>query len=208
MTTAPIEWGAASWSLGSGPDSGDQYLIRPWPDRALVAVVDGLGHGADASAAARIAVRVLTDQAHEPVITLFRRCHESLRPTRGAVLSLAVFDVRAGTMTWMGVGNVEGVLLRANPGASPSQETLLLRPGVMGGPLPPLYASILAVAPGDTLVLATDGIGRDFARDLAPADPPQGIADRILSKHRKATDDALVLVARYLGGTGESSDDD
>jgi hypothetical protein len=31
------------------------------------------------------------------------------------------------------------------------------------------------------------------------SDPPQKIADAILAKHNKKTDDALVLVVRYRG---------
>jgi hypothetical protein len=32
-------------------------------------------------------------------------------------------------------------------------------------------------------------------------DPPQQLADQLLSEYGKSTDDALVLVARYLGAT-------
>jgi hypothetical protein len=34
---------------------------------------------------------------------------------------------------------------------------------------------------------------------LVRSDSPQQIADRILKRHFKGTDDALVLVARYVG---------
>jgi hypothetical protein len=49
------------------------------------------------------------------------------------------------------------------------------------------------------LVLATDGIRHDFVANLNPG-PPQAMADRILHQYAKGTDDALVLVAQYLGG--------
>jgi hypothetical protein len=54
------------------------------------------------------------------------------------------------------------------------------------------------VSPGDTLVFATDGISTDFRRELVWSLPPQNAAERILARHGKTTDDALVLVARYL----------
>ena len=59
--------------------------------------------------------------------------------------------------------------------------------------------SRLAVAPGDTLILATDGVRSRFAEDqgVGFAAPPS--AERILADHGKETDDALVLVVRYLG---------
>ena len=45
-----------------------------------------------------------------------------------------------------------------------------------------------------------DGIGSGFTRGAEPRATPQQIAERILAEHGKGTDDALVLVARYLGG--------
>src|SRR2546430_17502317 len=68
------------------------------------------------------------------------------------------FNARRSTMSWIGVGNVAGVLLHREA-MLPRGESLLLRPGVLGAELPPLYAPVLAVARGDLLSLAT-GRGR------------------------------------------------
>jgi serine/threonine protein phosphatase PrpC len=51
---------------------------------------------------------------------------------------------------------------------------------------------------GDVMVLATDGIGSGFAQAIAPGGTAQEIADRILAAHGKDSDDALVVVVRYL----------
>src|SRR5207249_10299253 len=67
------------------------------------------------------------------------------------------------------VGSVAGVLQRVGPFGSPASETLLLRSGVVGSHLPPLSASARSVNPGDTLILATDGIRRGFAEELVRA---------------------------------------
>ena len=102
-------------------------------------------------------------------------------------------------MTWLGVGNIEGRLLRADPQAQPLRESLILRGGVVGRHLPTAYASLVAVAPGDILIFATDGIRSDFSEGLTGSEVPQRTADRILAQYGKHTDDALVLVARYVG---------
>jgi hypothetical protein len=60
---------------------------------------------------------------------------------------------------------------------------------------------MLPIRRGDTLVLATDGIRASFAEELSLRDPPQQIADHILARFGKDTDDALVLVARFVGCT-------
>jgi hypothetical protein len=194
-----IAWGAAARPLEGEAESGDLYVVQPFPKGVLVAAVDGLGHGPEAAAAARSAVAILKDYAHEPVISLLRRCHERLLRTRGAVMSLASFNALDSTMTWLGVGNVEGVLLRADAAADPPRENVLLRSGVVGYQLPTLHASILPVTRGDVLILATDGIRSGFAEDVSLSDPPQRIAEHILARRATGMDDALVVVARYLG---------
>ena len=51
---------------------------------------------------------------------------------------------------------------------------------------------------GDVMVLATDGIDSGFARAIGEGGSAQEIADRILAAHGKPSDDALVVVVRYL----------
>jgi len=116
-------------------------------------------------------------------------------------MSIASFNVAQGLMTWLGVGNVQGVLLRCAATPVFPEESLLLRSGVVGVELPTLQAAMLSVSVGDTLVLSTDGIKSDFARQLVRNHLPQKAAEHILARYSKPTDDALVLVARYVGGS-------
>jgi serine/threonine protein phosphatase PrpC len=203
--TAPtlIDWGVAALALAGETASGDLHLVKPVGTAVLLAVVDGLGHGADAALAARAAVTALERHAGEPATQLPQRCHEVLLGKRGVVLSLALLDHAQRSMTWLGVGNVEGVLLRAHPETRPDRESLVTVPGIVGSELPRLRVTATPVSPGDTLILASDGVRSGFT-DAIPRDaPPQQLADQILARHSKGTDDALVLVARYLGAGPE-----
>ena len=74
------------------------------------------------------------------------------------------------------------------------------RGGVVGHRLPRLLVSTVALTRDDVVVLATDGIRADFADRLTAGEPPRALADRILAEYGKESDDALVLVARYMGG--------
>jgi len=199
QTLPLLEFGVSSVPAPGEFESGDLYLVHPTLRGALVGVVDGLGHGAEAAEAARIAVATLAEHANEGVIPLIRRCHERLRNTRGAVMSLAAFDKFEHTVTWLGVGNVEGMLLHGRWDDHPHVETIFLRPGVVGYRLPPLQAVITAVVPGDLFILNTDGIRGDFAAQFFPDDQPSQIAEYISSNFRKGDDDGLVLAVRYLG---------
>jgi len=199
VITASIEWAVAGLVQPGQSESGDRYVVLPTTDGGLVAVVDGLGHGAEAASAAKVAVRALERGANRPVVPLFRECHASLIGTRGAVISAAVFNVHDETMTWLGVGDVEGRLLRAPSAASPRTVSLLLRGGVVGVHLPALVPEVVPIGRGDTLVLATDGVRSDFLDALLPPLEPQALADYVLEHSGTQTDDALVLVVRYLG---------
>jgi hypothetical protein len=119
--------------------------------------------------------------------------------TRGAVISAAVLDFRDETMTWLGVGNVEGLLLRAPASRGARTQSLLVRGGVVGSRLPPLAAEVVPLRCGDTIILATDGIRSEFLDATPPDLPPKALADHILTRWGTQTDDALVLVARYGG---------
>ena len=191
-----LEWGVAEWALQSGA-SGDRAVVAMHPAGALVAVIDGLGHGPEAAFAAAEAAAILQAHRAEPVSDLVRRCHQGLRTTRGAVMSLVSF--RDSWLSWVGVGNVEAVLLRGDFGPGVDRECLVCLGGVVGDRLPPLRPTTLRVAQGDLLCLATDGVSPDFVAGLRVGREPAALAELVLSRFCKRSDDALVLVARYLG---------
>ena len=194
-----VEYGVAKFVLPGQGESGDHHLVCCKQKGILIAAIDGIGHGEEAANAAKEAVSILKGRADEPVISLVRRCHEGLRSTRGVVLSLAFMEPEHGMMTWAGVGNVQGALMRADAKKGTGQEVLLLRAGVVGSQLPALQAAVLPIAKGDTVVFVTDGIRGEFAEGLSALESPQRAADKILKQHCRGNDDALVLVVRLTG---------
>jgi hypothetical protein len=200
VTGAPasaVEWGVAERPLPGETQSGDLHVVLPFEGGVLAAVIDGLGHGPEAGAAARLAADALAAAPGEPVLRLVERCHAALRGSRGAVISIAAFDVRTDHLTWTAVGNVEVALYRA--GQAQARETLVPRSGVVGYQLPPLREATLPIAAGDVLVFATDGIGHAFVLELPERASAQDYARHLLDRYAKRDDDALVLVVRYLG---------
>jgi len=71
MTAAPavrerppmVEWAVGARALEGEPVSGDLHVVTPFPGGVLVAVMDGLGHGTEAAAAAEAAAEILRDHA-------------------------------------------------------------------------------------------------------------------------------------------------
>jgi negative regulator of sigma-B (phosphoserine phosphatase) len=76
---------------------------------------------------------------------------------------------------------------------------MVLHGGIVGYRLPPLRPTSVLVTPGDVLILATDGVRSDVDPPPDLSGSPKEIALRILADGNKETDDALVLVTRYLG---------
>jgi len=194
-----VDWAVALRPHPSQSVSGDGFVVRRFEGGVLMAVVDGLGHGSEAALAASLCVEVLSAGAELPMVTMLRNCHERLRGTRGATASAVAVDFARDAMTWSGVGNVLALLLRSDGPTGSNSETLVQRAGLLGSGAPSPIASTVTLRRGDTLVLATDGIGAGFERLARHGGPPQAVADRILKGHAKDTDDALVLVARYTG---------
>lgn len=185
-------------------ESGDQYLVAHYPGGVLVAVIDGLGHGEQASIAARQAVATLAAQPDDPVQVLMQRCHDALKKTRGAVVTLASFEASTNSMTWLAVGNVEAVLRReSHPRSKPV--AIMPRGGIVGDRLPPLNPATLAISHGDLLLLATDGIASNFMREVDCMEQPRQLINHIFAQHAKNTDDALILGVQWINGSRVSN---
>jgi serine/threonine protein phosphatase PrpC len=184
--------------------SGDRHVALRHRRGVTLAVIDGVGHGPEAAKAAELAASTLRLAPESGPLAHLSRCHLALARTRGAVMTLAEFNLRELTVTLCGVGNVEAVLLRATTGqAAPTQESALLRGGVVGEQLPEPHASVIPIRPGDILIMASDGMRVDYSKELAWRSSLQHLADHMLEKHFKGTDDALVLLARLRDQSDE-----
>jgi negative regulator of sigma-B (phosphoserine phosphatase) len=196
---AVLEWGVAAVPMAGEESNGDLHLVLERPGGALVAALDALGHGPEAARTAERAVAAIAARPFDPVPEILRRCHQSLIGSRGVVASLAAFDTEAGVMTWAGIGNVEGVLLRKGNHRPSTRSSLINLGGIVGAELPEVRAQQLPVEPGDLLVFATDGVRREFVEQIDLERPPAELARELLGRHAKGSDDALVLVVRYRG---------
>jgi len=194
-----IDTAFAELPLPGQAESGDLCLIKRVGKGMLLAVADGLGHGQEAASAAHAAVAAIDRYASEPLVDLVRRCHEALVGMRGVVLGLAYLDPPAASMQWLGVGNIGGVVLHADTKARPPRVSLVPQAGFIGAEQPHATARAVPLVARDTIILYSDGIKDGFAESLVLANSPQEIADFIIARHRKGTDDALALVARYGG---------
>ncbi len=166
--------------------NGDATVLRQEGSRALVAVIDGLGHGELAALAANRAVDYLQAVALTgELLTAMHGVHEALRGTRGAAASVCLIDGPA--LVCCGVGNVEIRCLGAKVPILPS-------PGVLGARVLQFRICRGELTPGSRLVLFSDGISQRSPLEALRRLDPEAMCDELMVNHRKPTDDATVVV--------------
>jgi serine phosphatase RsbU (regulator of sigma subunit) len=200
----PIEWAAKARQRPGEQVCGDRPIaVDISGTGALIGVLDGLGHGAEAATAAARGVEVLRGARTEPLEDLIQLCHRALSGTRGAAMTLARIDFQADTLCWIGVGNVTANLVAKRPAGVEVRSSARLAGGIIGYRIPEVVApQEVSIRPGDLLVIASDGIGEDHLDDIDFAAPAVVIAQQIVRSHARDDDDALVLTARHRGVSG------
>jgi serine phosphatase RsbU (regulator of sigma subunit) len=174
--------------------SGDGWALDWHAGRCRLAVVDGLGHGPPAAAAARAALDALAARPDLAPDEALRLCHAALNGTRGAAMSVARLDPAAARLTYAGVGNVEARLWRAG-----AEARLIAYRGILGTSIRTLRAFDFDLGSDWLLVLYTDGVSTRFdLGELADAvrGDPQALANALLERWGRAHDDATVVALR------------
>ena len=194
-----LERGVAGTAMAGEERSGDLAVFAGYDGGALVAVLDGLGHGGPAADASAVAAEVILEHRAAPPAELLRHCHAALYKTRGVVMTVAWFDLERHELEWVGVGNVEARLVRGAAVYGDRHDSALVLGGVVGHKLPTVRPTTVELRPGDAVAFATDGIHADYSVSLAPGLPAQRLAERVLERHHKGTDDALAAVVRFVG---------
>jgi len=188
-----IFWGAVCRAKQGQVVSGDVYLVLEDSESTVLAtVIDGLGGGAEAERAARLAAQTIEQYPEYPLQELIRKSHSALHSTRGAVIGLLRLQAIGHKVSYVGVGNI-GVQVYSRQPIKPISKN-----GILGFRLPSLLEMHYLYNPGDTFVLYSDGISSRFAMDgkIDIQQPPQRIAEQILEIYGKQIDDATVVVIK------------
>jgi phosphoserine phosphatase RsbX len=199
----PIEWARAGRPVATEYTSGDRGIAVDLDgEAALFGLVDGLGHGPDAATAALRAIDVVKGSSYKRLEVLLQLCHRTLEGTRGVAMTLARVDFAAGTLEWTGVGNVAAELVAKAPTGLLVRSSARLTGGIIGYRSPEIRpAQVISIRPGDLLVMSTDGIDEDHLEHIDFAASATSIAEELLGKHARETDDAMVLTARHRGAS-------
>jgi negative regulator of sigma-B (phosphoserine phosphatase) len=114
-----------------------------------------------------------------------------------------VLDAHDETLTWLCVGNVEGRLIRRVADGRREGRSLLMHSGIVGHHLPGLHPTVIGLQQGDIIAIATDGIRSEFEREIRMDLSPQRVAQRVLARCGRDSDDALIVIGRWIGFDGD-----
>ena len=174
---------------------GDAYTCRREGDCLVIVVADGLGHGADAGAAASAAMAAFRDTAGASPVEIIGVLHKALHSTRGAAVAVARIDPGARTVRFAGVGNIGGVIV------SPAgRHNLVSHSGIVGEAVRKIQEFTYAwPEPPCLLVLHSDGVSARWDLDPYPgvlSRDPALVAGLLFRDHARGKDDTAVVVAQ------------
>ena len=189
-----MQFGTVRRALEGQNVCGDAYFIKEFKNKALIAVIDGLGHGPDAATASSTAVEHLKNNYQKSLTEIIKGCHEELKKTKGAAIGIALIDLESSTLRYAGVGNIE-VRVKSRTVIRPISIN-----GILGYNLHKVREEEFPYRQGDMIILHSDGISTKFDLNLYTPEflgqHPQTIAERIAAEFGRERDDLTIVVAR------------
>lgn len=174
---------------------GDQWGFIENGTRLKLVVADGLGHGKDAADAATEAVATFMRYASDSPVEVLKHVHDALRKTRGGAVSVAEIDLLAHTLTFSGLGNVSGVVIRKG-----TSRSLVSHNGTVGHLAANFQQFTEEFPPEAVFVMHSDGIQTrwDLSRHSGLAAKRAGvIAGMLFRDFRRERDDSTVVVVKH-----------
>jgi anti-sigma regulatory factor (Ser/Thr protein kinase) len=159
-------------------------------------VVDGLGHGVMANAAAQEACRLFLAAGfiRSPAAAV-QKLHAGLRRTRGVAVGVVTLDLAASQAVFSGLGNIAGLAA-----AGGNIRRFVSMNGIAGHTAGSLKEFIYPCeGPGLVIVLHSDGVSANWSLDRYPGLSSRHaslIAAVLLRDCGRGRDDAIVLVIK------------
>ena len=177
---------------------GDSWWAGEVNGGCIVAVVDGVGHGPLAFDAARRAIEVVRLNPDRSPGRLLSEAHESLHGSRGAAMGVARIDPSESTLTFAGVGNIEGAVVW--PGGN---KRLTSHNGTVGHEISHIQEFTDLWRADALLVLHSDGLSSRWTLDRYPgllSQDPALVAGVLYRDGNRGYDDITVVVLRERQG--------
>ncbi len=148
-----LRLGVSQHSLHGDPACGDIWSLAIEGNRASVLIIDGLGHGPEAEAAAMAGQDAFQRQPFDSAALIFEEMHHAMKGTRGGAAALAQFEGASASLRFAGIGNIGATLLENG-----KSRGLASHPGIVGLQFRKVQAFEQSEALGQLLVMYSDGL--------------------------------------------------
>jgi anti-sigma regulatory factor (Ser/Thr protein kinase) len=185
--------GAVSVPVAGESVCGDSWAVHQVGDRALIMVVDGLGHGVLAAQASDEAVATFRRHTDDAPLALVEALDRALQRTRGAAVAIGEALPGAGVLNYAGLGNISARLITPD-----GSSQLVSDDGIAGARTKRAHLRPSEYPAGALLVLHSDGVSARWKPDDYVGlwgHHPVLVAAVLYRDHRRSGDDATVLVA-------------
>jgi anti-sigma regulatory factor (Ser/Thr protein kinase) len=177
--------------------SGDDATCIPSDSGFLAAVCDGLGHGPEARQASNRVVDLVRHNAHRALDDILVEVNGGLEKTRGGVLGIVRFVQEQRLLQCILAGDVRAQLYHFRDTHFFTSTPMIVGDADM--PRRKIRIEETTVNPGTVLAMFTDGLETKTSLkgelDVLRR-PAIVIAQELIARHSRGTDDALVFVAR------------
>jgi len=170
--------------------SGDEVLAVKGENFILIAVIDGLGHGFEAS---EVAIRIKTyiEEHHNTEINeLIQRAHKHFLGSRGAVVGLAKI-YNDGQVEFLAVGNIRARLI-----GEKERFELVSTDGAIGVRMRnSLFLQRMKMQKGDRFIMYSDGVSNRLYRESStfPRIGAKIFINNAIVQYGKDHDDASII---------------
>jgi anti-sigma regulatory factor (Ser/Thr protein kinase) len=190
----PIDVGIVSTPIKGEEVCGDGWGVKKTVHSMLFMVVDGLGHGILAAEAARAAERIFAMPSNDSPTMILQGSHDSLQKTRGAAMAVASLDIEKRLVSFAGVGNISGSIVRAV-----ASHGMASHNGTVGHLLHRIQEFTFPWDSDSILVMHSDGVKSGCDLKQYPgvwSKHPALIAGMLYRDFSRERDDVTILVAK------------
>lgn len=178
-------------------ENGDGASFCRTGDQYQVAVIDGLGHGAEAFKSTEQIQEVLRTGLSLSLTGLLEKGHAAMHKGRGAVVGILRLNRKEERARYAGIGNIDCRIYGKHPARPVSMN------GSVGVVFPRCREEAYPFGPDDFFVMASDGLSTRWDAEIYPQFPRIPFVARaalLLRDFGRTTDDVTVAVGGFKEG--------